>query len=490
MIKIFQKVVCIIMVLILVLSLVSCGRTDEGWTTIITDQSAVSTDVTTITFAVPDFCFIDDNNLRLFNEELLKDGYKYQLKLQHIVYDETIDYINDIEREFKNGTSDVAFLGLDDGSNSLIDLFNSGLLLNLDEILSSDKGKTVYESFPKALWEAVKYNGQIYSIPNTTAIDLGVYAAFNKDYIDEEAIENWDGSIEGIYEMIKNVQWDDNVAPRFQYLITNYEFGSMIGCEIRDGLLYDYDAMEIENPLESEKFLGFLNVLEHMKNDGYMADSLSYYLNTSYVVEKENLASGKFLVLLSSGVPDDEFMKDNFSIKRIQPYQRPMIYASVGISRNTGNIDEVMDFLGLLYGDGKYGNILLYGKQDEDYKLIDGLAVNVDGSELQDRYYTELCLDLYINIHPVKGNKYELFTHERKETYFSFYDSVKISPFVGFQPYYKNKSIIAQDIDDFLDTLTYTSLDEAVRRYSEKLKTDGMDDYLSAVKKQWETYHK
>ena len=74
-----------------------------------------------------------------------------------------------------------------------------------------------------------------------------------------------------------------------------------------------------------------------MKNDGYMADSLSYYLNTSYVVEKENLASGKFLVLLSSGVPDDEFMKDNFSIKRIQPYQRPMIYASVGISRNTGN---------------------------------------------------------------------------------------------------------------------------------------------------------
>ena len=303
--KLLQKVICSALFLAMVLPIAACGKKDENWTTISTsqeEQTVVNSDVTKITFAVPDFCNVDSNHLQLFNEELQNDGHKYQLEMKKL---DSENYAASLENELKNGNIDVAFLGLGDGSNNIINLINSGLFLNLDEILSSEKGKVLYTSFPKTLWESVKCNGHFYSIPNTNADDHSVYAAFNKDYIGEEAIENWDGSIEGIYKIIKNVEWNDEEAPRFQYLISDFDFAKMIRCEFQNGLLYDYDTMQIENPLESEKFINYFKVLEQMKSDGYLADSVSYYQNVSYAEENAHLTSGKFLVVLATGEPKD-----------------------------------------------------------------------------------------------------------------------------------------------------------------------------------------
>ena len=488
--KILQKAISIVLISTMALSFTSCGKTDEGWTTINTEQEGqtVDPDVTTITFAIEE-CFVDDNYLKLFNEELLKDGHKYQLKLKYFSDSEGNDYFKEIETELKNGTSDVAFLGYDDGSNGLVSLLNSGVLLDLDDLISSDKGKTLYEAFPKAWWEAVKVNGHTYSIPNPSPVTLGVFAAFNKDYINEDAIEKWDGSIESIYEIIKNIKWNDEDAPRFKYCISDYSIEDMIGCDIQNGLLYDHDTMKIENPLESEKFLNYLKVLEQMKTDGFMKKTVSYYANTTYIDEKEDLESGKFLVVLSEGEPEEYLLKDNICIKRIPPCFSSQIAASIGISKKTENLDAVIDFLGILYGEEKYGNLLLYGRQDVDYKLIDGYVADMNGTEqrMYHYYFTKTALNLFINTHPVVG---EDFVINRKESYFAYYKSMKLSPFIGFQPDNEKKGIISQDIDDFMDCLSGKPLDEALKKHTDKLKADGMDEYLSSARKQWEEFHK
>mgnify|MGYP000293812711 FL=1 len=75
----------------------------------------------------------------------------------------------------------------------------------------------------------------------------------------------WDGSIDGIYQILKASEWDNSKAPGFQYLINGYVFGDMIGCEIRNGLCFDYDTMSVENPLESQKFTEYLKGLDKMK---------------------------------------------------------------------------------------------------------------------------------------------------------------------------------------------------------------------------------
>ena len=483
--KSIQRVICIVVIMAVELSAVACGKKTDNYvmeSTTLNNQPVENANVTIITYTVPDFCRIDNNHLQLFNEELLADGYEYKLEIKYL---KSNRYSENLENELNNGNTDVAFLGLDDGSNNIYNLIDSGLILNLDDILTSDKGSVVYEAFPDALWESVKSNGHIYSIPNTNADDQSIYAVFNKDYIEYEAIESWDGSIESIYEIIKNVEWDDELSPRFQYLLNDYRFEEMINCEIRNGLLYDYDTMQIVNPLESEKFISYLRVLEQMKDDGYMDDSVSYHENTVSSKALENLQSENFLVVLAAGEPDDIFIKDNFVIKKISPYLSTRISGSIGISSKTNNVNAVVDFLGLLYGEEKYGNILLYGNQDVDFKLIDGFAFNKDGTDMEDKFLTKLSLNLFINIYPVKGERY---SYNRKEQYFSFYDDVKLSPFIGFEVDTGGNTIIPSDLDDFLNSLNWESLDKAVRDYSEILEADGIDEYLSSVRKQWDTY--
>ena len=488
--KTFQKVICSAMILTMALPFAACGNRNESWSTEPTvpeNPSALDPDVTTITFAVPEFSHIDNNHLRLFNNELLNDGYKYQLKINTFEYDfEKNQYFIDIENELKSGNADVAFLGLGDADNNIYRLINSGAVMNLDEVITSDKGKALYEAFPAALWEAGKCNGHIYSIPQANFDDQGIFAAFNKDFISEEAINNWDGSLDGIYNMIKDVKWK-NSAPRFQYLITDFDFGDMIGCEIRNGLLYDYDTKKIENPLESEKFIRYFKTLNQMNSEGFMSESVTYYQNTSYAAEEANLSSGKYLVALSSGEPEAYYARDNIVIKKLAPAIPSRLNASIGISSKTTKLDAVVDFLGILYGEEKYGNLLLYGRQDKDYKLKDGLVVNMDDSEPAYDFMAKVSLNLFINVHPVKG---ELYTANRKDSYFAFYNGVKSSPFLGFEADTTGYANVSKDLSNFLDSLNKITLDNAVKEYSEKLKTDGIDEYLKSVNKQWETFNK
>jgi len=488
--KALQKVICATMILTMVLPFAACGNKSESWSTETTSpdgKAAVNPDVTEITFAVPNFCHIDIDRLKLFNEELLKDGHKYQLSIASFEYDfEDNKYFENIEKELNKATVDVAFLGLGDEENNIFKLINSGAVMNLDEVISSDKGQALYEAFPAALWEAGKCNGHVYSIPQANLNDQGVFAAFNKDFISEEAINNWDGTLDGIYNMIKDVKWKSS-APRFQYLISDFDFGDMIGCEIRYGLLYDHDTKKIENPLESEKFIRYFKTLNQMKSEGFMAESVTYSQNISYAEEEANLSSGKYLVTLSSGEPEAYFAKENIIIKKIAPVIPSRINASIGISSKTNKLDAVLDFLSILYGEEKYGNLLLYGNQDVDYKLTDGIAVNMDGSELPYDFMTKVSLGLFVNVHPVY---HETFMQNRKENYFSFYKNAKTSPFIGFEADTTGYANVSTDLADFLDSLNKITLDNAVKEYSEKLKTDGIDEYLKSVNKQWETFNK
>ena len=72
-----------------------------------------------------------------------------------INYLEYETYTERLKEALKNGDTDIAFLGLDkEGNrNSVYTLIHSGLLLNLDEILSQENGAALYQAFPQALWE-------------------------------------------------------------------------------------------------------------------------------------------------------------------------------------------------------------------------------------------------------------------------------------------------------------------------------------------------
>ena len=144
-----------------------------------------------------------------------------------------------------------------------------------------------------------------------------------------------------------------------------------------------------------------------------------------------------------------------------------------------------MDFLSLLYGDEKYGNILLYGEKDKDYKLKNGIAEACDGGSLDDDYLTKLSLNLFVNVYPTKNEKY---VDNRKKEFFDFYDNATLSPFIGFEPDTKNMGSISTDLDDFMTGLHGATVDDTLDGAVQKLTADGMDSYLESVRSQWEEY--
>ena len=145
------------------------GKLKEGQT----EATVKKSDTKVITFAVPDTCRIDENNIKQFNAALMNDGYDYELNIKYLEYAE---YSQKLESTLAAGKTDVAFLGLGDenGNNPAYDLISSDLVLNLDDVLSKDQGKTLYDAFPKNLWEMAKCDGHIYSIPSALADDNGV----------------------------------------------------------------------------------------------------------------------------------------------------------------------------------------------------------------------------------------------------------------------------------------------------------------------------
>ena len=457
-------------------------------------------DIKVIRFAVPsDLCRVPDEFLRYFNEALIKDGHPYRLELAELGKSVTSDeYMKELETQLKNGGVDVAFLGPGSGGgeNWVYDVIRSGLVLDLEEILSGDKGKAIYEAFPKNLWEGVKCDGRICSIPTGVTTDnQGVFAAFNKNYVSDADIEKWDGTIDGIYEILKKAAWSDNSVPRFQYLIDGFEFDEMLKCEINFGLLFDYETLTVENPLESEKLMHYLGVLDQMKKDGYLGLTEAYIYDQEYDLQVykeevwDRIENGQFVAALSESDVDDEFKQDFITVKRLNPYLVSKINGSIAISKNAADVDAVVDFLALLYGEGKYANILLYGREGVDYKVVDGAARNMDGSELEPEIFNRMCLNLSVSVYPGSGDKNLI---NRKDDLFAFFENTAKSPFLGFEPDTAKLGGISRTMNAFIIETggKDTSLDETAAAAADKLKADLMDDYLNSVRSQWEDFRK
>ena len=107
----------------------------------------------------------------------------------------------------------------------------------------------------------------------------------------------------------------------------------------------------------------YLKVLDQMKKDGYLKDDETgeiTYLNNLGLNNEEilqNIKSGNFIVALSSGEIDENFKKDNIAVKTVEHYLTSRVNASIGIAKNTEDVDAVVEFLGLLYVETSGRNI-------------------------------------------------------------------------------------------------------------------------------------
>lgn len=455
-------------------------------------------DVKIITLAVPDVCKVNEDNLRYMNEALVKDGHYYKLEVKELPlmdpYGNNLYYAQ-LKKELEEGGIDLAVVcGLDsNGDNLTYDFITSGLILQLDDILKKDRGAELYNAFPRILWESVKCDGHIYCVPRAPQVETSAFVVFNRDYISDEDIEKWDGSIEEIYEMVKKAGWNDSKAPCVQYLIDDFYFDSFLGCEIRNGLVFDYEKATIENPLESEKVMNYLRVFDQMKKDGYITytaasiHDVEHDLKTYQREVLDRVESGHYVVAFDYWSEKDCYRKDNLTVRRSKTYQTSEISNTIGIASKVTDVDAVLDLLCLLLGEEKYGNLLRFGREGKDYKLVNGVVCKADGSEWWGDSVIANSLNLYIYVHPIKDDR---FKTDRRAQFFAYYDNIAVSPFLGFQPETSKLNESVEVLEDFVRKCLRAgfTLEEQESIARELLRANRYDAYLESVRSQWEEF--
>lgn len=455
-------------------------------------------DVKIITLAIPNTCMVNEDNLRYMNEALVKDGHYYKLEVKEMpLMDEFGNnlYTGRLRQELEAGSIDLALIcGLDSNrDNPIYDFITSGLFLRLDDILKQGRGAELYNAFPKILWEGAKCDGHIYCVPRAPQYESSAFVVFNRDYISDEDIEKWDGSIEGIYEMVKKAGWNDSKAPRVQYLIDDFYFDSFLGCEIRNGLVFDQEKATIENPLESEKVMNYLRVFDQMKKDGYITytaastHDVGHDLKTYQREVLDRVESGHYVVAFDYGQDKDCYRKDNLTVRRSKTYQTSEIRNTIGIASKATDVDAVLDLLCLLLGEEKYGNLLRFGREGKEYKLVDGVVCNVDGSEWWENQATANSMNLFIYVHPTRNDR---FKTDRRAQFFAYYDNIAVSPFLGFQPETSKLNESVEVLEDFVRKCLRAgfTLEEQELITRELLRANRYDAYLESVRSQWEEF--
>jgi hypothetical protein len=455
-------------------------------------------DVKIITMALPNTSMVNEDNLRYMNEALVKDGHYYKLEVKEMpLMDEFGNnlYTGRLRQELEAGSIDLAVLGGMDlnGGNQTYEFITSGLILRLDDLLKQGRGAELYNAFPKCLWEGAKCDGHIYCIPRAPSEDVSAYVVFNRDYIADADIEKWDGSIEAVYEMVKKAEWNDNDAPRVQYLIDDYYFDTLLGCEIKNGLVFDHEKATIENPLESEKVMNYLRVFARMKKDGYITFTVASTHDDTYELKQyqreilDRLEAAHYVVAFDYWVEKDCYRKDNLTVKKAKPYQTSEIRNTIGIASGAKDPDAVLDFLCLLLKEGKYGNLLRFGREGKEYKLVDGVVCNTDGSEWWEDLAIANSMNLYLYVHPTKGDR---FKTDRRAQFFAYYDNIAVSPFLGFQPETSKLNESAAVLDDFVRKCFRKgfTMEEQESIARELLMVNRYDAYLESVRSQWEEF--
>ena len=158
------------------------------------------------------------------NKKLEKDGYPFRIKC-------IVLGMKGYTQRVKDCRADIIFdgLGFPDSTykwSVMHDAILEGKILKLDEFLN---GSRLYDFYPEAMWDSIRVDGSIYSIPNTNFYDSSLAVVLKKSAYTEEEIESFDNTLDGLLKLVDSERklylWDRDGWTGYldMYGIQNYE---------------------------------------------------------------------------------------------------------------------------------------------------------------------------------------------------------------------------------------------------------------------------
>lgn len=387
-------------------------------------------------------CGLDENAVGKLNDALREDGCEYSIELVQIPLEPTKLYSEQVlEYEENYGNLDVVSTGYVFSGNigETNEFIKSGYYIELEDL-------SAYASVPEKLWETVRTNGKIYTVPDLNVNDTGTTFYFNKAYITQEQFEAFDGDIAKLEEMTVGLSAAEDFLPVY-YSIDYTGWCHSVPYTQKGGLIFDNVSGNALSPYEYDPFIEYARKLNELYKKGLLGDKINFSVHDS-----PNEDTPKDFAVMAVSISLDEsylseMIPSNIELYRytLPSYLESRVLYSMGVSANSEHKEFALDFLKRLYSDTKYAGILF----DNGSQLVE-MAIGVSNEDIKEKY-----------------------------------ENVLISDFVGFELCHKD---IDADLEDLLisrfDVLCKSEdFDKTLEEINSELKTAGIDEYVDKVNK-------
>ncbi len=231
------------------------------------------------------------------NKKLEEDGYDFRLKCVVLGY-------RDYSKKIRECKADIVFGGINSDLdtdvkwNPTYDAICAGSFLKLDDYL---KGSKLYDFFPEVLWDSVKYNENIYCVPNMNFYDTHLAVIIKKSAYTEEQMEQFDGSPEGLLKLVS----DEN---KLYYNSRRASFLDIYGISNEDSYGIYYDSEDIKNIMDLELTSSWLKALHELAMQDRIVDGSVAILDC-----KDEWSVALYNVGADSGFNENDYMIINYA---------------------------------------------------------------------------------------------------------------------------------------------------------------------------------
>lgn len=386
-------------------------------------------------------CGLNSTVIDALNDELSKDGCQYEIELVEIPHSAEKTYFEQVlEYEVTKGSIDVVSAGyaFSDDPSAGYDFVRSGYFMPLDSL--SD-----YTEVPEKLWETVKVNDMVYTVPGLNFNDSGVTFYFNNAYISEQQINDFNGDISKLGSMLNGLTATDDFVPVF-FDIDYTDYAKSFPYSAKGGLLLDNASRSAENPYELDWFVDYSRTLNNLYNKGLFGKRINF---SKYDSSIETLPKD-FAVMVSTVLSGADYFEEiGYGDMTLTSYTLPAflenrVLYSNGIAANSEHKEQSLDFLRRIYSDAKYARIILDGTG------VEQMSVGIPTNDVKEIYKGAELSD------------FAGFELSASDTDFGLKDLLTLS---------FDKLCKSQDFDNTLDEI------------NSELHSSGIDDYINSVNK-------
>lgn len=328
-------------------------------------------------------CGFNDSIVDKLNNELRNDGCQYEIEVVQMEHSAEKTYAEQVaEYEKIYGSLDVVSAGYAFSTNTSAgyDFIESGYFMPIDNV-------SEFTLVPEKLWETVKVNGNIYTIPSLAFSDSGVTFYFNKSYISEEQIFDFDGDVSKLGNLLDGFTASEDFLPIY-YNIEYTDFFKSLPYSAKGGLLLGKSLNGAVNPYQFEHFVEYARTLNEFYSDGLFGGKINFSKYDYHIETPPN----DFAVMVSpTALSEEYFAEMNYTDKELYSFSLPTflenrVLYSNGIAQNSSHKEQALDFLKRIYSDTKYAELL-------NENGVESMSIGITAVDIKEKYKGALLSD-------------------------------------------------------------------------------------------------